>query len=134
MFSLFHMLLHPILAWNVAKTVFFYILSFFTIFLILCITRRVGTKRNDNFYFHSISAFYKPILSWNDAIMVFFNFLNFLAIFMEFSITRRVGTKRNDDFCFPLSRPIPTYYGLKWSHNGIFLIFLNFFLFFGIFI
>ena len=54
--------------------------------------------------------------------MVFFNFLNFFAILLEFSITRRVGTERNGPiiFIFSLSRPFPTYFGLKWSHNGIF--------------
>ena len=52
--------------------------------------------------------------------------MNCFAIFYEFFITSRVGTKPNDNFIFPVSRSIPTYYGLKWSHNGIF-IFSDFF-------
>ena len=59
--------------------------------------------------------------------MVFFNFWNFFAIFVEFSITRRVGSDQNGIFIFSLSRPSPTYFGLKRSHNSIFFNFLNFF-------
>ena len=44
------------------------------------------------------------------------------------SFLLRVGLKRNGTiiFIFPFSRSILTYYGLKCSHNGIF-IFRNFF-------
>ena len=44
----------------------------------------------------------------------------------------RVGLESNGMiiFIFPVSRSIPTYYGLKWSHNGIF----KFFEFFTIFL
>ena len=62
--------------------------------------------------------------------------MNFLAICLEFSITYRVGMERNGTiiFIFSLSQPLPTYFGLKWGSNGIFLIFWNFLLFFfGIF-
>ena len=79
-----------------------------------------GTKR-----YYLLSLFlglFQPILAWNEAIMVF---LNFFAIFLEFSITRRVGTEII--FIFSLSLPFPTYFGLKWCHNGIFFIFLLFF-------
>ena len=61
---------------------------------------RVGTKRNDNFYFLHFVGLFQPISARNEAIIVFFNFLNFLAIFIKFSITLRVGTKRNDNFYF----------------------------------
>ena len=56
-------------------------------------------------------------------------FLNFFAIYFEFSITHREGMERNGTiiFIFSLSHPSPTYFGLKWSHNAIFLIFLLFF-------
>ena len=49
-------------------------------------------------------------------------FLFFFFFFLEFFITRRVGTERNGKtiFIFSLSRHFPTYFGLKWSHNGIF--------------
>ena len=51
------------------------------------------------------------------------NFLKFFAIFLEFSITGRVGTHRNEFFyffIFSLSRPLPTYFGLKRSYDGVF--------------
>ena len=48
----------------------------------------------------------------------------------------RVGLERNRMiiFIFPISRSIATYYGLKWSHNGIFIFseFFSFFLEFSI--
>ena len=43
---------------------------------------------------------------------------------------RQVGTERNDNFILFLSHPTSTYGGLKWSHNGIFQISLDFFSFF----
>ena len=55
----------------------------------------------------------KPILSWKEAMMVFYNFFNFSAIFLKFFILSRVETHRNDFFFLPLSRPYPTYFGLK---------------------
>ena len=61
---------------------------------------------------------------------IFFNFLNCSAIFLEFYITRLDGTII---FIFSLSRPSPIYFGLKWSHNCIFLIFEFLCYFFGIF-
>ena len=47
----------------------------------------------------------------------------------------RVGFERNGKiiFVFLISRSIPTYYGLKWSHNGIFKFLEFFFYFFRIF-
>ena len=72
---------------------------FFAIFLEFSLTRQVGTKRNNNFYFLSLSLF-QPILAWNYAVMVFFIFLNFYATFFVFSITHRVGTEQNDNFYF----------------------------------
>ena len=55
--------------------------------------------------------------------------MNFFAIFLEFSLTRQFGTKQNDNFSFlspKLFHPI-----LAWNEATIvFLIFLNFLLFF----
>ena len=62
LFSLFLDLSHPVLAWKEAIMVFFIFLKFFAIFLEFFISGRVGTDRNDNFYFHSFSAF--PNLFW----------------------------------------------------------------------
>ena len=63
--------------------------------------------------------------------MVLFSFLNFFVIFLQFSIARQVGTERNETIIFILflSHPPSTYGGLKMSHNGIFLIFFEFFCF-----
>ena len=47
-----------------------------------------------------------------------------------------IGQERNGTiiFIFSLSQPLPTYFGLKWGSNGIFLIFWIFLpIFFGIF-
>ena len=57
LFSLFLSLFQPILPWNEVIIVFFNFLNFSAIFLEFSITRRVETKRNDNFYFLSLSAF-----------------------------------------------------------------------------
>ena len=101
-----------------------FFLIFFTIFLEFSIMHRVGTEWNDSFYFRSFSDFTNQ-KAWNEAIMVSFNFLNFVAIFLEFSITRRVGVEWKDNFYF-LSFTAFLQSGLKWCHNGIFLIFLLF--------
>ena len=47
----------------------------------------------------------------------------------------RVGWERNGTtfFIFSISRPFPTYFGLKWSHIGIFWFFWISLSFFGIF-
>ena len=75
-----------------------YFLKFFPISLEFSITRRVGTKRNENFCFLSFSAFFNLFSLYMKQKRYF---LRFFPIFLEFSITRRVGTKRNDNFCFP---------------------------------
>ena len=75
---------------------YFYFLNFFTIFFELSLMPRVGTKRNDNFYFPSFSAFSN--LFWLEIKSKWF-FKNF-SFFFEFSITRRVGTGRKDNFYF----------------------------------
>ena len=56
--------------------------------------------------------------------------MNFLLFFFEFSITGRVGTHWNDFFfslllrisqlIFSFSRPSPTYFASKSSHNSVF--------------
>ena len=64
---------------------------------------------------------FQAIFAWEDAITVFFLiFWIFLQFFMNFLL--RVGLERNGMiiFIFPVSRSIPTYYGMKWSNNGIF--------------
>ena len=116
--------------WNEAIMVSFNFLNFFAIFLEFSITRRVRMERKDNFYFLPFIAFLQSILAWNKGTTVFFNFINFFVIFLEFSITHRVGTKQNDNFYFLSFPAFQAYFGLKWSHNDIFLIFLIFLSFF----
>ena len=79
--------------------IFFNVLNFVAIFLEFSITRRVGTKRNDNFYFLSFSAF--PYLFWLE--MNPYGYLLLLRILLLFFwnfliIGRWVGTDRNNNF------------------------------------
>ena len=113
--------------------VFFNFLNFFAFFLEFSILRRIGTERNDNFHFLPFWSSFKVF--WLE-MEVLFNFLNFFAIFLQFSITRHVRTGRNETiiFIFSVSHPLSTDFGLKWSHNGIFSLFFEFYCyFFGIF-
>ena len=72
LFYLIHILLEPILAWNVAILVFFYFLNFLAVFWKFCITRWVGTKRNDNLYFCLFLGHFRPFFAWKEATTVFF--------------------------------------------------------------
>ena len=97
------------------------------------ITLRVGTKRNDNFYFLYFPAFSN--LFWlikpHWYFLIFWIFLLFFWKFLFHIGQERIGTII---FIFSLSQPLPTYFGFKWGSNGIFLIFIIFLLFcFGIF-
>ena len=150
-FSLFPIIFQPILTWNEVIMVFF---NFFAIFLEFSITRRVRTELNNYyasgknrifyyassgnrteqwFLFSLFPGLFRPTLAWNKAITLFFSFLNFFPIFLEFSITCRVGMEWNGTIIsiFSPSRPFPTYFGLKRSHNGIFEFFCYFFGIFG---
>ena len=109
-------------------------LNFFAICLEFSITHWVGTKRNDNLYFLSFSAFSNQfLLEKKPKLFVFLIFSIFLQFFMNFLL--RVGLERNGMtiFIFPVSRSIPTYYGLKWSHNDIFIFSEFVYYFYGIF-
>ena len=102
-------------------------MNFFAIFLEFSLTLQFGTKRNNNFYFLSLSLL-QPILAWNHAIMVFFIFLNFYATFLEFSITHRVGTERNDNF-YLLSLVDLFHLILAWNEvTMVFSLFFSLFL------
>ena len=89
--------------------------------------RRVGTKRNDNFYFIFFSSFSNLFLALNEAIMEFLNFLNFFAIFLEFSILRRVWTDRNENFYFVSFSAFSNLFWLKMISKLYFWIILLFF-------
>ena len=117
LFSLFLCLFQPILAWNEATTIFF---NFLAILLEFSITRRVGTERNDNFYFLSFSAF--SILFWLEMKPQPYFFIFFIFWLFYWNFLLRVGLERNGTiiFIFLLSQPSPTYFGLKWILNDIF--------------
>ena len=97
------------------------------LFLAFSIPRWVGTEQTDNFYFLSFSFF--PALFWLK-IKPKFDFLIFWIFLLFFcNFLLRVGWERNGTiiFIFMISHPPSTYGGLKWGHNGIFLIFMNLF-------
>ena len=109
-------------------------LNFFAVSLEFSITHWVGTKRNDNLYFCLFLGHFQPIFAWKEAITIFFLiFWIFLQFFMNFLLP--IGLERNGMIIFtvPVSRSIPTNYGLKWSHNVIFKFSEFFYYFFGIF-
>ena len=101
----------------------FNFLNFFTVVLEFSITGHVGTKRNDNFYFLSFFAFFN--IFWLEKMpwWCFLIFRNCLLFFCPFLLC--VGQERNEmiTFIFSLSQFFLTYFGLKWSCNGIFQFF-----------
>ena len=123
LFSPFLGLFQLTLDWNEAIMVFFNFLDLFLIFLQFSITRRVGTKRNDNFYSLSFSSFSN--LFWLEMkpqryFLIFLIFLIFLLFFWNFLL--RVGLEPNGTITliFLLSHPFSKYFGLKWIFNDIF--------------
>ena len=117
LFSPFLGLVHLILAWNKATMVFFNFLDFFLIFLQFSITRRVGTKRNDNFYFPSFSAFFN--LFWLEMKLQRY-FLIFWIFYWNFLLRVRLERNGTITFIFLPSHSFPIYFGLKWILNDIF--------------
>ena len=105
-------------------------MNFFPIFYEFFITRRVETKWIDNFYFPCFSVYSNLLWLETKPQWYFYIFGIFFLFFWNFLL--RVGYEWNGMtiFVFRLSRPFTTYFGLKWSHNCVFLIFLNFLLFF----
>ena len=104
--------------------IFFNIFNFFAISLEFSIMHRVGTKRNDNFYFLSFSSF--SFLFWLEMNPQWY-FFNCFVIFKEFSIKHPVRTKRNDNFYFLSSSTLSNLFWLEmapyWFHDN----FLTFF-------
>ena len=125
--SLFLIFFQPILAWNEFLMVFF---NFFCYFFWIFYYASGRNETEQQFLFSIFLSLFQPILAWNEAVMVFFEFFGY--VFLEFSITHWVGTERNGTIIFilSLSQPFQSYFGLKWSHNDIFLIFLIFLSFF----
>ena len=109
-------------------------LNFFAICLEFSIRHWVGTKGNDNLYFLSFSAFSNQFMIEKKPYQFFFLIFSiFLQFFMNFLLRVWLEQKEMIIFIFPVSRSIPTYYDLKWSHNDIFIFSEFFFYFFGIF-
>ena len=99
-------------------------------FLEFSITRRVGMKRNDNFYFLYFSAFSN--LFWLEIMPQWYFLICWIFLLFFFNFLLRFGLERNGTiiFIFSLSLPFPTYVGLKWCHNGFFSFFSFFCYFF----
>ena len=104
-------------------------MNFFPIFLKFSTTRRVGTKRNYNFYFLSFSAF--CILFWLEMKPqpYFLIFLIFWLCYLNFLL--RVGQERNGTITFIFLLSIIFQPILAWNES--LTIFFNFYYFFGIF-
>ena len=131
MFSLFLGLPQSILARKEAQMVFLNFLNFFAIFLEFSISRRVRTKRNDNFYLLSFSAFpnlfwlemnpYGYLLLWRILLLFFWNFQQWVGW---------VGTDGNNNFNYLSFLAFSNVFWIEkkpqWS-SLIFCIFLLFF-------
>ena len=107
------------LKWNC--NCIFQFFEFFSILLEFSITNRVETKRNDNFYFLSFtvfSAFFNLLWLQKTPWWCFLIFWICLLLFWNFLL--RIVLERNGTliFIFSLFQPFPTYFGLKWNHNG----------------
>ena len=94
------------------------------------ITRPVGTKRNDNFYFLSFSSFSNLFCFEMKPQQYFLIFFNFLAILLEFSITCRAGTERNHNFYFLTFPSFSNLFWFKMNSEWYFFIFTILLLFF----
>ena len=130
--SLFLGISQFILAWKDAMMVCPNFLKCFAIFLKFSITCRVGTHRNDVFYFLSFLVF--PILYWLEKKLwwCFLIFWFFLLFFFEFSILSCVETHRNDFYYFLSFTAFPN---LFWLEKKLWwcILFEVFCYFFGIF-
>ena len=98
---------------------------------------RIGLERNETkrkFVFLSLSRPFPTNFclkrSQNCIFLIFWIFLQF---FMNFLLRVRLERNWMIICIFPIYQSIPTYYGLKWSHNGIFKFSEFFSYFFGIF-
>ena len=110
--------------------VFFNFLNFFTIFMVFSITLRVGTIRNENFYFLSFSDFSNLFWLVMKSQWYFLLFLNFFLFFWNFLL--RIGQERNGTIIFNslfLLRFQPIF-----ARNVFVLVFFNFLNFFVIFL
>ena len=120
LFPLFLSLSQPVLARKEAMMGFSNFLNFFAIFLESSIMGQVGTHWNDFFYFLSFSAI--PNLFWLEMKRwwCFEIFWIFLLFYWNFLFPVWYEPIRTIFFIFSISRPFPTYFSLKRSHDGVF--------------
>ena len=101
--------------------------NFFAIFLEFSITRRAGTKRNDNFYFLSFSSFSNLFSFEMKPIMVFFSFSNFFYYFFGIFYFAS-GTNKTERYFLYSFFPDIFVPILDWNEAiVVFFHFLNFF-------
>ena len=106
-----------------------YFFEFFCYFFSeFSIRGQVGNDRNNNFHFHSFSAFSNMFWPKKKPYWCFLIFLIFLLFFSNSLLRIRQEMLGTKIFIFTRSRPFPTCFCFKRSHNGIF-----FFHFFSIF-
>ena len=108
-------------------------MNFFTTFIVFSITLRVGTKRNDNFYFRFFSAFsnlFWLVMKPQWYFLIFWIFFYFFGIFYYASVRR--GTERNGTIIF-ISRFLILFEPIL-ARNVFILVFFNFLNFFVIFL
>ena len=119
------------LKWSHNRIVWYF--HFFAHFMEFSITRRIETKRIDNFYFISLSAFSNLFWLEMKSQWYFLIFWFFFRFFWNFLLLVELERNGETIFIFSLSRPFQTYFRLKRSHNRVFWFFEFFFYFFGIF-
>ena len=116
----------PFLDWKEAKIRFFNFLNFFAIFFEFSITGQVANNLNDHFSFIFFLAFPKMFGLLEKPQWCFIISWIFLLFFSNSLV--RVGWQLIGTiiFIFSLSRPFPTWFGLKRSRNSVFEFFWNF--------
>ena len=105
-------------------------LNFFVFFLEFSITRWVGTKRNDNFYFLYFSAFSNLFWLEMKPQWYYLIFWLFFVFFFEFFITRRVWTEWKGNFYFFSFSAFFNLFWLEMKPYWYCLVFRIFLLFF----
>ena len=106
------------LKWSHNSIVWYF--DFFALFMEFYITRRIGTKRNDNFYFISFSALSNLFWLEMKSQWYFLIFIFFFLFFWNFLLPVELERNGETIFIFSLSRPFQTYFGFKRSHNRVF--------------
>ena len=107
--------------------IFFNFLNFFAISYEFPITHRVGTKRNNNFYFPFFSVYSNILQLEMKPEWYCYIFGIFFYFFFNFLLCDRQERNGATIFVFRLSRPFSTYFWLEMKPPWYFLIFSYFF-------